>query len=118
MTDATVKQVFLKMFENGSELLNDSTIKIDKMAIERIIKNTLNSEFLNTSAIFPVKTLQYKTKLIDARRINDIHIHSAAGIPNAPTLAVLVENPPVATDENACARASIHPSPTYFKRRV
>ena len=35
-----------------------------------------------------------------------VQIHSAAGSPNAPTLALRVENPPVPIVEKACATAS------------
>ena len=40
-----------------------------------------------------------------------VQIHSAAGRPNEPTLALRVEKPPVPIVENAWARASTEPRP-------
>ena len=42
-----------------------------------------------------------------------VQIHSAAGRPKAPTLALRVENPPVPIVENAWARASTAPMPAF-----
>ena len=55
-------------------------------------------------------------KFTEASSMNTVHVHSTAGIPNAPTLALRVENPPVPIVENACARASTRSSPNEHRR--
>ena len=53
-----------------------------------------------------------------ASSMKTVQIHSAAGRPNPPTLALRVEKPPVPIVENAWARASTALMPAFHSSNV
>ena len=80
-----------------------------------IERKTRSSEFFITSEKRPVRSLQYKAKFTAPKIMKTMHVHSMAGLPNAPILSLRVEKPPVATVENAWQSASMESIPRFHR---